>query len=56
MRIARVFNNNIVLAIDDNNHTEKILWGKGVGFQKKSGDQINPANQDKIFVQDTTSE
>nr|WP_167554368.1 CAT RNA binding domain-containing protein [Leuconostoc kimchii] len=35
MNIKKIFNNNVLLA--DNNGHEVVLIGKGLGFQKKSG-------------------
>lgn len=48
MIINKVVNNNIVSVIEDG--TEKIVMGRGLGFQKKSGDRIEEAKVEKIFV------
>lgn len=46
--VIKSFNNNIVLVENDN--TEKILFGKGIGFSKKVGDKILSGTKvDKIF-------
>ncbi|CYV08132.1 transcriptional antiterminator BglG [Streptococcus suis] len=36
MQIDKVYNNNVVQAIDDQG-SELIVMGKGLGFQKKAG-------------------
>lgn len=47
--VVKAFNNNIVLVNVDN--TEKILFGKGIGFGKKSGGIIEKGTVvSKIFV------
>lgn len=48
MKLVKVINNNIVSALDDNN-TEIILMGKGLGFQAKSGQTIAENRIEKIF-------
>lgn len=47
--VLKVFNNNIVLV--NSKEKEKILFAKGIGFGKKSGDVI-PKNTkiDKVFA------
>ncbi|EFW89218.1 BglG family beta-glucoside bgl operon antiterminator [Streptococcus equinus] len=40
MRIDKVYNNNVVLVKGDNNE-EIIVMGRGLGFQKKPGDEID---------------
>lgn len=48
-KVLKVFNNNVLLV--NQNSVEKILFGKGIGFGNKVGDQINiKGNIDKIFV------
>lgn len=49
MRIEKVFNNNVVLARDDD-QSEMIVMGKGIGFQKKTGDTFEEERIDKKFV------
>ncbi|MBK1813071.1 PRD domain-containing protein [Clostridium sp. YIM B02505] len=47
--VIKAFNNNIVLAT--NNESEKILFGKGIGFNKKLGDVITSETLvEKIFT------
>lgn len=48
MKIKRVFNNNVVLAYKDND--EAVIFGKGVGFQKKHGDIVEDSKIEKIFT------
>lgn len=48
MQIVKVFNNNVVLVLNDN--IEMIVLGKGIGFQKKSGDLIDEKLIEKTFV------
>lgn len=48
MKIVRIFNNNIVSTLDEEEN-ELIVQGAGVGFNKKSGDAINPSSIEKIF-------
>ncbi|SDI75730.1 transcriptional antiterminator, BglG family [Arthrobacter subterraneus] len=49
MEILRVFNNNVVLSRD---HTgrEVILTGRGLGFQAKPGQRVDPAKVVRTFV------
>lgn len=50
-RTKKVFNNNVVLV--DYDGKEKILFGKGIGFGKKHGDEIDAKdNIEKIFTLD----
>lgn len=48
MEILRVFNNNVVLAKDATG--EKIITGRGIGFQARPGQQVDPAKIVRIFV------
>lgn len=49
MRVKKIFNNNIMLA-EDENLLEMVLLGKGVAFQKKNGDDVNLDKVEKTFV------
>lgn len=49
MIIHRVFNNNVVSVLQENGN-EKIVMGRGVGFGKKTGDPIEEAKVEKVFV------
>lgn len=58
MKIDKVYNNNVVLAKGDDGE-EFIVMGRGLGFQKKPGDEIDTALVEKMFVmqdKDTTNE
>ncbi|WP_220740554.1 BglG family transcription antiterminator LicT [Leuconostoc miyukkimchii] len=48
MNIKKIFNNNVLLA--DNNGHEVVLIGKGLGFQKKSGQSIDESAVDKMYT------
>ncbi|KRN28155.1 transcription antiterminator [Lactobacillus selangorensis] len=48
MRIKRVFNNNVILT-EQNGHNA-VLIGKGLGFQKKPGDEVNEATVAQTYV------
>ncbi|CAL8976201.1 Transcription antiterminator LicT [Propionicimonas sp. T2.31MG-18] len=49
MEIARVFNNNLVLALDDAGR-EVILTGRGLGFQARPGQAVDPEKVVRVFV------
>ena len=51
MIIQKVINNNVVSTFDMNNH-EVILMGKGIGFRKKAGDELDKTKIEKIFTLD----
>lgn len=48
MKIVKVINNNVVSSVDDRNR-EVIVLGKGIGFQKTSGDDIQKDRIEKVF-------
>lgn len=48
MKIKRVFNNNVVLVYKDDD--EAVIFGKGIGFQKKRGDTLDETKIGKIFT------
>lgn len=48
MKILKVINNNVVSAYNEQGK-EVVVTGKGVGFQRKAGDLINPEQVEKIF-------
>ncbi|SES17664.1 PRD domain-containing protein [Corynebacterium cystitidis] len=56
MHILRVFNNNVVLAKDVAQHRvasadgEVILTGRGIGFGARTGDVVDLARVQKVFV------
>jgi beta-glucoside operon transcriptional antiterminator len=49
VKILRVFNNNVVLSRDSNGR-EVILTGRGLGFQAKPGQKVDPAKVLRTFV------
>jgi beta-glucoside operon transcriptional antiterminator len=49
VEILRVFNNNLVLARDPGGD-EVILTGRGLGFQARPGQQVDPARVVRTFV------
>jgi len=48
MKIIRILNNNVVSSLDEKN-SEIVVMGKGIGFQKKNGDEIEETKIEKIF-------
>lgn len=49
MQIDKIYNNNVVQVINDVGQ-EVIVMGRGLGFQKKVGDSIDPERIEKTFV------
>ncbi|MDB8711811.1 BglG family transcription antiterminator LicT [Mediterraneibacter gnavus] len=49
MIIKKVLNNNVLISLDDQQQ-EVIVMGRGIGYQKKSGDSICNECIDKTFV------
>lgn len=48
MVIKRILNNNAVMCLDEHNN-EVILKGKGIAFQKKSGDTVDSKKIETVF-------
>lgn len=48
MQILKVINNNVVSALDKD-FGEVVIMGKGVGFQAKPGQKVDPAKTEKVF-------
>ncbi len=48
MRISKVFNNNVVLAVDDTD--ELVVIGRGLGFGARTGDDVDTARIEKTFT------
>ena len=48
MKIVKVINNNVVSSVDDK-ECELIILGRGIGFQKNSGDEIEEDRIEKVF-------
>ncbi|URZ05011.1 BglG family transcription antiterminator LicT [Clostridium felsineum] len=49
MVIKKILNNSAVTTIDDATNIEKVVMGKGIAFQKKTGDIVNEDKIEKIF-------
>lgn len=49
-KVIKVFNNNVLYVFEDNE--EKILFGKGIGFGKRTGDIVisKDISLSKIFI------
>lgn len=50
--VHKVLNNNVVIAIDEAGR-ERVLMGRGLGFQLKPTDLIDPAKVEKTFILDS---
>lgn len=53
MIVKKIFNNNALLALDEHNN-EVILMGKGIAFQRKSGDLVDESLIEKRFIFDSS--
>lgn len=51
MKITKVINNNLVRSINEKNQ-EIIVMGKGIGFQKKVGEEIDQNHISQIYISD----
>ncbi len=51
MIIEKIINNNVVTAIDEKQQ-EVVIMGKGIGFQKKAGQELEDAKIEKRFFMD----
>lgn len=49
MKIRKVFNNNVVISLNDKGQ-EIVVMGRGLAFQKRVGDSIEEDKIDKIFT------
>lgn len=49
MNIEKIFNNNVVVALNDKGQ-EIVVMGRGLGFQKRSGDLIEQDKIEKVFT------
>ena len=49
---VKSLNNNIVLAYDEN-HNEVVLFGTGIGFNRKKGDMVEESSVTKLFINDS---
>lgn len=55
MVIEKVLNNNMVISRNQDGR-EVILKGKGIGFNRKKGDCVEPAQVERIFVPNDKNE
>src|SRR5699024_10412980 len=49
VKIKKIFNNNVALT-EDTNQIEMVVMGRGLAFQKKTGDQIESEKIEKTFI------
>ena len=49
MKIEKVLNNNVVVALDENG-AETVLMGRGLGFGRRTGDEAPPDKVEKRFT------
>ena len=47
--IQKIFNNNVLAAIDENKN-EVVVMGKGIAFQSKKGEEVDVAQIEKTFI------
>jgi beta-glucoside operon transcriptional antiterminator len=53
MKIVRIINNNIVTSVQNEN--EVVIMGKGVGFHKEIGQEIDSSQIEKVYTLDNPS-
>lgn len=53
MQVKKIFNNNVLLALEG--EKEQVLIGRGIGFQKHTGDAVDMANVEQVFAPTTDS-
>lgn len=49
MKVAKILNNNVVVILDENQR-EQVVMGRGLGFQKRIGDMLDPRKIEKVFA------
>lgn len=54
MIVKKILNNNVITSLDENGQ-EIVIMGKGIGWNLKSGEEINETKIEKIFRMDTAS-
>lgn len=52
MQVKKVFNNNIILADEDDQ--EMVVMGRGIGFQAKPKDKVDKSKIEKIYAPQST--
>ncbi|SFG44925.1 CAT RNA binding domain-containing protein [Oribacterium sp. WCC10] len=55
MKVVKALNNNMVL-VRDKDGNESICQGKGIGFQKKTGDSLEEDRIERRFIPENASE
>ena len=55
LRIKKVINNNILCVVDDKG-SEMIVTGKGLGFQRKIGERVDPALFEQTYRMESKTE
>lgn len=53
--VHKVLNNNVVISLDEGGR-ERVLMGRGLGFQLKPQDVLDPAKVEKTFILDAGTE
>lgn len=48
MRVKRVINNNVLCAVDEDG-SEIIVTGRGIGFQRKIGERVDETRVEKVY-------
>ncbi|MGD8192039.1 BglG family transcription antiterminator LicT [Brevibacillus ginsengisoli] len=49
MKIAKVINNNVISVLQEDG-TELVIMGRGIAFQKKSGEEVDQEKIEKVFA------
>jgi len=49
VKIAKILNNNVVVVVDEHQR-EQVVMGRGLAFQKRSGDVVDEAKIEKVFA------
>lgn len=54
MKVKKILNNNVITSLDENGQ-EIVIMGKGIGWNLKSGDEVDEKKIEKIFRMNTAS-
>ncbi|EMA1870241.1 transcription antiterminator LicT, partial [Cronobacter turicensis] len=49
MKIAKILNNNAVFVLDAQGR-EQVVMGRGLAFQKRTGDELDATRIEKVFA------
>lgn len=49
MKIARILNNNVAVVLDEHQR-EQVVMGRGLAFQKRTGEDLDASKIEKIFA------